>query len=237
MVRRTLSILVIAAAVAALLFGLARGTFAWANARSFMITGDLVQRVDTSERVVALTFDDGPTTTGLAEIRQALKSEGVIATFFLVGEDVATHPAAARALAADGHQLANHSFTHQRMWFHRPSWYAEELDRTNARLRAIGHQGPIQFRPPYGKKLIGLPLALSQRDMTAVMWDVDPLDVGATTPKRIETYVAQRVRPGSIVLLHPWHSADVRAAIQPTIRRLKAAGYRFVSVDELLTQR
>jgi len=90
---RARTVVVAVAVVAALFLGLAYGTFAWANSRSFMVAGDLVQRVDTSGRVVALTFDDGPTTVGLTEIRQALKSEGVTATFFLVGADVAAHPA------------------------------------------------------------------------------------------------------------------------------------------------
>ncbi|MFW0785183.1 polysaccharide deacetylase family protein [Gordonia sp. CPCC 206044] len=231
--RRTVVVL----AVVALLVGAALGTYKLANSRTVMVAGDLVARVDTDERVVALTFDDGPSPTVAEELLSTLRNEGVIATFFLIGANVVEHPASAQALATAGHQLGNHSFTHQRMWFHTPGWYADEIDRTNEALRSIGYQRPLRFRPPYGKKLIGLPRALSSRDMTAVMWDVDPLDVGASTPQAITEYVKDEVRPGSIVLLHPWNSQSVRASIGPVVRTLKADGYRFVSVDQLLALR
>ncbi|MDF0528850.1 polysaccharide deacetylase family protein [Tsukamurella sp. 8F] len=216
------------------------GTFAvykLANARTVAIAGDIVARVDTDERVVALTFDDGPNPDALDEILSVLREEGVVATFFLIGSQVVAHPASAQALMSAGHQLANHSFTHQRMWFHTPGWYGDELDRTNSALRGIGYRGPLRFRPPYGKKLVGLPLALSSRDMTTVMWDVDPLDVGASTRGAITGYVTGRARPGSIVLLHPWYSQSVRASIRPVIQRLKADRYRFITVDQLLALR
>ena len=227
-------LIVIVSVVALLLAGLF-GTYKLANARTIMVAGDIVARIDTTERVVALTFDDGPTPDVVDEIRSTLRDEAVPATFFLVGSQIEDHPRAAQALAADGHQLANHSFTHQRMWFHRPGWYADELDRTNTALRNIGYEGPLRFRPPYGKKLVGLPLALSNRDMTTVMWDVEPLDIGATTPATITDYVTDKVQPGSIVLLHPWNDPGTRESIRPVIRALKADGYRLVTVDQLLT--
>lgn len=85
------------------------GAYKVMNARTFQIAGDLVARVDTTEKVVALTFDDGPTPRDTAAILEVLAEHEVRATFFLIGEQVAAEPESARALVAGGHQLANHT--------------------------------------------------------------------------------------------------------------------------------
>ena len=110
-----------------------------------------------------------------------------------------------------------------------------ELDRTEAALRSAGWQGDVLFRPPYGKKLITLPMELARRTTTTVMWDVE---TQATTVDGVVADVTQHVRPGSIVLLHPWYGGTPdRQALASVIDRLRADGYRFVTVPDLIAMR
>lgn len=223
-------VLVLAAAV----YGLDR----LARSRTVQLFGRLVSRVDTPERVVALTFDDGPTPEFAGEIMEVLASRRVRATFFVIGGDVAAAPEVARRLVAAGHDLGNHSYTHTRMALKSQAFLRGEVERTDAVIRAARHAGEIYFRPPFGRKLVGLPWYLWRTGRTTVTWDVEPDSYPevAATAEGIASHVAQRVRPGSIVLLHVWYAsrATSRAAVPLVIDRLQADGYRFVTVGELL---
>ena len=211
------------------------------NARGFQVAGDLVKRVETTERVVALTFDDGPVAGRVEPVLDALRQANARATFFVLGDGLANDPEGGRRLVAAGHQLANHSYTHARMIFRSTAFYQREIEETDALIRAAGFEGPIVFRPPYGKKLVGLPLYLAQTGRTTVTWDVEmdaAADVSGTAEEMVATTFAQ-VRPGSIVLLHPWYDRRGEAvrAIVPIVAGLRERGYRFVTVNELLELR
>lgn len=103
------------AALLALVILLGFGVSKLMNSRTFQVAGELTSRVDTPERVVALTFDDGPTREDTQEILDALAAEDVRATFFVVGSEANSAPKSVASLAAGGHQLANHSWSHPRM--------------------------------------------------------------------------------------------------------------------------
>lgn len=215
-----------ALAVALLFVVLAAGTFRLAKARTIQLFGEIVPRVETDAKVVALTFDDGPTDVAVDQILAAVD---VPATFFVIGGEIETHPGAAMKIVARGHELGNHSFSHDRMVFKSQKFIAGEIERTDALIREVGHQGPIPFRAPYGKKLVGLPWYLRRTGRTHVTWDVEA--------ENAEEIVAQ-TRPGSIILLHPWYgNKHVRAELPKIIRGLKAKGFTFVKVSELLAMR
>jgi peptidoglycan/xylan/chitin deacetylase (PgdA/CDA1 family) len=228
------------AGTAALLFAVAYGLLTLSRSTTYQLFGDIVPRVETNEKVVALTFDDGPTPLA-QEVLQTLAAKKVHATFFLIGAEIAEDPTDARAIAASGNQIGNHSWSHDRMVFKTPSFIASEIENTDREIRKAGYQGEIQFRPPYGKKLFGLPRYLAQHHRKTIMWDVDPLtdrNVDQSTD-RIVPFVLSRVRPGSIVLLHPMYKGReaTRAAIGPIIDGLHARGFRLVTVNELLAYR
>ncbi|HWM89106.1 MAG TPA: polysaccharide deacetylase family protein [Kofleriaceae bacterium] len=209
-----------------------------ANARGFQLFGDIVDRVETDDRVVALTFDDGPADGRTQEVLRILARHGVAATFFLIGRDIDANPEAARAIAAAGHQIGNHTYTHPRMVFLRPSTIRDEVERTETAIRRTGHRGPIVFRPPFGKKLFYLPYYLDQRGIKTIMWDVEPdshPEVAATADG-IVRHVVERVRPGSIILLHVMAASRETSfrAVEPMVVELERLGYRFVTVDQLL---
>lgn len=213
------------------------GLYELTSSRTYQVMGELVPRVETKQKVVALTFDDGPT-DHVDEVIAALEEAGVKATFYLTGREIEQLPDAAKKLVAAGHELGNHTYSHRRMVLKSPSFLREEIERTDELIRAAGYQGEITFRPPNGKKLIGLPWVLSQEDRTTVMWDVEPDSYPevAATSDGIVTHVAQQVQPGSIILLHPWYESreTSRAAIQGVVETLRSQGYEFQTMSELL---
>ncbi len=232
--------LIISAVAVLVLAGSGVGLYGLMNARTFQLFGGLTYRVDTEQKVVALTFDDGPSDKA-PSIEQALATLKVPATFFLIGSEIEKHPGVAEQLAAHGHQLANHSYTHSRMVFVGADFVASEIERTDALIRAAGYGGDIVFRPPYSKKLYQLPRYLADHGRKTITWDVEPdsdsSDPASDDPNAIVRTTLDQVRPGSIILLHPWnadHDADL-AALPGIVDGLRAKGYRFVTVNELLT--
>lgn len=208
------------------------------RSRTFQFFGRIVPRVETSQRLVALTFDDGPTRDGTAEALRLLRERGVRATFFVTGGELEMNPAAGREIVAAGHELGNHSYSHERMVFVTPSYVRREVERTDELIMAAGHTGPIHFRPPYGKKLFALPFYLSRHDRLTITWDVEPDSVLAADADAgaITRHVLNRTRPGSIILLHVMYPsrAETMKAVPFIIEGLKREGYSFVTVSELL---
>lgn len=213
--------------------------FEVSKSRTFQFFGTLVNRVETTEKVVALTFDDGPDPAGTQAILDTLRSRRVPATFFLIGRDIAAHPDLAHAIAAAGHEIGNHSFSHERMIGVTPAWVADEVEATDALIRTTGYTGEILFRPPNGKKLFALPHYLASHNRTTIMWDVEPDSDGTPDAAAVVSTTLNQVRPGSIVLLHAMYASreQTRRAIAPIVDGLKERGYRFATVSQLIASR
>ena len=214
------------------------GIWQLSSARSFQLFGGLIHRVNTNEKVIALTFDDGPSKRYTDQVLAILAAEQVTATFFVTGKETKQNLFQARQLLAAGHQLGNHSYSHPRMLLMSPAAVASEIEQTDAAIRSAGYQGDILFRPPYGKKLLVLPLYLAEHNRLTIMWDLEP----ETDPKlasdaqAMAAYVINNAKPGSIVLLHVMYQSRQasREALPVIIEGLKQKGYRFVTVSELL---
>lgn len=227
----------------ALLFVTLVGLGGWKlhKSRSYQLFGELVQRVETRDSVVALTFDDGPTPGFTEEVLDILDRAGAPATFFVVGSNVQRWPQAARAIVEAGHELGNHSFSHRQLVLKSPTFIRSEVLRTDSLIRVAGYSGEIRFRPPYGKKLVVLPWVLSRLGKQTVLWDIEPESFVAVAgdPNRIRRHVLERVAPGSIILLHPFFESrrPTLSALPHLIEELQHRGYRFVTVSELLDER
>ncbi len=221
-------------AVAVVAFGLWR----FVNSRQLQLFGGLITRVETSEPAVALTFDDGPNPAYAQEILDILQAEGAKATFFVNGASLAADLTAARSIAAAGHELGNHTYSHKQMVGVSYDAVRSEIERTDDLIHAAGYDGEILFRAPYCKHLLVLPYYLRRNHRRSIVWDVEPEsypDVAADAG-RIAEHVLAHTRPGSIILLHPWGEgrAETRRALPAIIRGLKARGYRPVTVSELV---
>lgn len=209
-----------------------------ARSRTFQLFGTLVAETKPRDRIVALTLDDGPGDVIVDSLVGVLRAHGAHATFFLTGRELAESPEAGVKLVAAGHELGNHTYTHRRMVLVSRGRIREEVERTDSLLRLVGQRGPIWFRPPYGYKLFGLPRYLASTRRTTVMWSIEPdsYRAVAATPEGIVRHVLDRVRPGSIIILHPWYPSrrTSRAAIGPLVDSLHARGYRVETVGTLL---
>jgi peptidoglycan/xylan/chitin deacetylase (PgdA/CDA1 family) len=224
-------------AVVVLFFGL----WKLSSSTGFQLFGELIHKVDTEQKLVALTFDDGPTPHYTAGVLQLLELYQVKATFFVTGAETQRYMTQAKQIVAAGHQLGNHSWSHQRMVFMSLDEINREVEGTDQQIRDAGYQGEILFRPPYGKKLVLLPWYLASTNRTSIMWDIAPetFDEEAEDPQTMATEVLEQVEPGSIVLLHlMYKNRDAsRAALPLIIKGLKERGYRMVTVSELLATR
>ena len=205
---------------------------------SFQIFGDIVTSVKTTEKVVALTFDDGPTKGKTEEILKILKENDIKATFYLVGKDIARNSTQANLIVQDEHEIGNHSYTHEKMIFKSIDFVREEVEKTSQEIRNIGYSKNITFRPPYGRKLISLPYYLNENDILSVTWNVEPdsalsLD---SSPEDLVAYTLKHTTPGSIILMHVMFESRKNSmkSISGIIKGLKLEGYRFVTVSELV---
>lgn len=211
------------------------GARAALTARCFALAGPLVCRAESSERRVALSFDDGPSFAGVEAVLPVLEAHGAHATFFLIGSEVEARPDLARRIAAAGHEIGNHSWSHGHMAGFDTEAALVELARTDEAIVAAGAPKPRWMRPPYGMKGVGLGKAVAANGQTMVTWDVE--EPSATLgPEAYAEALVDQVRPGSIILIHPMvRSRDVeRAALPLVLEKLGAKGYEVVSVGELL---
>ncbi len=208
--------------------------------RSFQLFGKFVCHVDCSDKVVALTFDDGPSEEFTDEVLNILKKCNASATFFVTGAETEKNIDKARKIVAEGHELGNHSYSHSRLIFKLPSTIYSEIEKTDAVIKSAGCSGPIHFRPPYGKRLVILPWILEQMNKTTVMWNIEPETYPeiAASAEKITEHVISRTSPGSIILLHVMYKSreESRKAIPMIVSRLKEKGYSFATVTDLLAK-
>ena len=191
-------------------------------------------RVATREPVVALTFDDGPHATLTPRLLDVLKAYGVHATFFVVGMNVEQNPEVLRRIAAEGHEVGNHSWSHPNLAKLPEEAWRAQLQETHDLIRRTVGQEPRFMRPPYGD------LTPAQAGLIAagfgyrvILWSVDPDDWKEPSRPVLLHRVLAGAGPGAIILLHDIHAPTV-AAVPALIESLQRRGLRCVTVSELL---
>lgn len=226
---------VILAGALLLLVGIFVVLYRVSRSTTFQFFGEIYPRIETSQRVVALTFDDGPTPGYTDEILRILAEENVRATFFLIGSDIENNRGEAEKLIAARHEIGNHSYSHQRMVFIAPDFARKEVEATDELIREAGYAGEITFRPPYGKKLFALPFYLSQNDRKTITWDVEPETFFERSEDIVE-HALDRAKSGSIILLHVAFRSrgESMKSVRPIVRGLREKGFEFKTVSELL---
>ncbi|PIU53909.1 MAG: chitooligosaccharide deacetylase [Deltaproteobacteria bacterium CG07_land_8_20_14_0_80_60_11] len=196
------------------------------------------------QKAVALTFDDGPSPVYTAQIMALLQKYQAHGTFFVMGRRVEQYPGLVQALFKAGHEVGNHSFSHPRLTKTGQLSREQELERTAVDLDLLGcPQSQRLFRPPYSAFDDRLQAYLAHTHRRLVMWSLDSGDWKGLAAPAIIKNVLSRVRNGSIVIFHD-SNEDARADRHPTVEALsiilpalKAAGYRMVTVSELLSRR
>lgn len=181
-------------------------------------------------KMVALTFDDGPDPKLTPRLLKTLKKYHVHATFFEVGQSVARYPKISRAVLAGGNELGNHSWNHPNFNSIGTAKTVSQVTRTNRAIYQATGTLPQYVRPPYGNITAAEGRAIEQ---PVVRWSVDSRDWAYLNTRKDINEVMKDTHGGDIVLMHDIHAQSVAAA--PTIiKRLKAKGYKLVTVSELL---
>ena len=205
--------------------------------------GKNIVRLNTDERIVALTFDDGPNPPYTDRLLEVLAKHNVKATFFMIGNRVEKHPEMVRRVMAEGHQIGNHSYSHPLLGFLPPTWVQREIERTDRLLRQIGVTGEIVFRAPVLTRFLPVAWVLAKGDRAHISCDVWGWDWTTQNPDKITKTVLRKVEPGSIIVLHDGKAENKDAnrsgtveATDRIITALKQDGYRFVRLVDVSDQ-
>lgn len=182
------------------------------------------------QKMVALTFDDGPHETCTPMLLDGLKKRGVHATFFLMGENIAGKEDLVRRIRDEGHLIGNHSYRHIQLTKAGEDAVCESIEKTGQIIADITGTRPQYLRPPYGDWNEALECRL---DLTTVFWTVDSLDWKLQDTSKIVSRVLKRADNSDIILMHDIFPTSVEAALQ-IVDALQAQGYTFVTVDELM---
>jgi peptidoglycan/xylan/chitin deacetylase (PgdA/CDA1 family) len=183
---------------------------------------------------IAMTFDDGPSATLTPKLLDLLAAHHIKATFFVIGENVAEHPEIVARAAREGHEIANHSWSHPNLAKLSDESVRRQLWRTDDAIKNATGKRPTLLRPPYG--------SITEREKRwihdefgyqIVLWDVDPYDWKRPGPAVVRNRILQETRSGSIVLSHDIHPGTIEA-MPSTFAALEAKGFKFVTVSELI---
>lgn len=210
--------------------------YAWG---AHLLTPASVWRGPATARRIALTFDDGPDPAWTPRVLELLAGRGVRASFFLVGERAARAAETVRGIAAEGHEVASHGWSHRSLWLCGPKRTAVEIARAHEVLGELAGRAPRHFRPPWGMVNAAMFAALRRCGERCVFWSIQPEGLSPAPAERQVSHVLVRVHPGAIVDLHdaegtPRAPERLLAALPPMIDGLRDVGYELVTVAELL---
>lgn len=193
----------------------------------------------TTKKLVALTFDDGPDAAFTPKILDILKQNNVKATFFVLGKRAKAHPKIIKRIVCEGHAIGNHSWDHPNLNRLSDKNIYSEIQRTDNTLFYLLGYHPSMVRPPYGNANIRVIKEVGKMGYKIIDWSIDTRDWSGIPPSQITLKIRTKLQPGSIILLHCAGGVGVNlsntvTALPQIIKELKAQGYKFVRVPELL---
>src|SRR5437764_6344625 len=183
---------------------------------------------------IAMTFDDGPSAKLTPKLLELLAAHHIKATFFLIGQNVAENPEIVARETREGHEIANHSWSHPNLAKMSDDGVRGQLRKTDEAIRSAAGIGPTLLRPPYGSITPRQKKWIHQEfGYKIVLWDVDPVDWRRPGPSVVCNRIVKNTRAGSIVLAHDIHPGTIEA-MPCVLKELEAKGFKFVTVSELI---
>jgi peptidoglycan/xylan/chitin deacetylase (PgdA/CDA1 family) len=223
----------------ALLGGLSAAAAYGSVSKGSQMFGPSVYRGPGTRKSIALTFDDGPSES-TPDLLDYLEKEGIAATFFQCGMNVKRLPHIAGQVAAAGHEIGNHSYSHPKLPFKSREFILREFSAAQQIIEAETGVTPMLMRAPYGFRWVGLREVQERLLLLGVMWTVIGFD-WRWPAGRVSEYVWRHRSPGGIVCLHDGRGVNVRPqigntleAVRAIVPRLRDEGYRFETVSTLL---
>ena len=185
---------------------------------------------DTTERCIAITFDDGPNPKSTERLLDGLKERNVKATFFLVGKNIEGNEEIIQRMYEEGHLIGNHTYTHVQLDTINMNMARSEIVQTNEKITEVIGECPKYIRPPFGAYSDKLLLEIN---MMPILWSIDPEDWATKDIRAIVNKVTTNIKCNDIILLHDIYDTSVEAALE-IIDILQSQGYVFVTADQIL---
>lgn len=182
------------------------------------------------EKLIAITFDDGPRRETTERLLDGLRERGAQATFFVIGRQIQENQDLVERMQAEGHQVGSHTWSHTRLTGVSADTLRQEVGRTEEALEDLLGPGSYWLRPPYGA------VDAADRDLIQtpmIKWSIDPRDWEKLDTAQVTAAVLKAAAPNQIILLHDIYPTSVDAALA-VVDALQEEGYRFVTVEELL---
>lgn len=209
--------------------------------------GKNIVRLNTDQRIVALTYDDGPNPPYTERLLDVLAKHNVKATFFMIGKRIEKHPETVHRVIAEGHQIGNHTYSHPLLGFLPPFCVQRQIERTDDLIRQYGVVEEIVFRAPMLTRFLPVAYVLAKGDRTHISCDVWSWDWTTQNPDKITETVLKKTLSstgaGSIIVLHDGKAENKNAnrsgtieATDRIITALKQDGYRFVRLSDVSNQ-
>ena len=222
------------------------------NRIKWYASSQMVAEIETQEKLIALTFDDGPDPDATPQVLQVLEQFEAKGTFFLLGNKVLRHPEIVQELLHSGHAIGNHTWSHRQLSGISPVEVAQEIRKCQVTMREVLGTAPAIMRPPFGSIDLVAYLTVRSLGYEPIGWSILGLDYVGDTAGAIADRVLANARPGAIVLLHDgleppagqreW-TGDQQTLLDRTpmiealrliVAPLREQGYRFVTVPEIL---
>jgi peptidoglycan/xylan/chitin deacetylase (PgdA/CDA1 family) len=191
-------------------------------------------KATTNEKIMALSFDDGPDPINTPLILDILKQHEIKASFFIIGKKISTNESLLLRIKNEGHLIGNHSFSHSYFFdFYPTQKVTDDLNQSTTTIRKITGLTPKWFRPPYGVTNPNIARAMRQLQMVSIGWNVRSLDTVIQDTDKLYKRVISRITPGSILLFHDTGSNTVET-LKAVILFAQKNSYRIVGLDEML---
>lgn len=193
-------------------------------------------RYDTDEKIVALSFDDGPAPRYTLPVLKILNDKGVKATFFVVGTEAEKYPEIIADITLQGHEISNHTWSHPEMDLIALDKLIFEVEETNRLINELTGKQNNFFRPPKGVITAEARKELGKAGFVTVLWAICIENSNAKTPEQMAQRVLDNIKPGDIILLHDGRldRTSTVKALPILLDGLRQKGYKTVTVGDLL---
>ena len=208
------------------------------NVDVFAQTSNVYHRIESNDKKIALTFDDGPHPRITRQILEILDEYGIRATFFVIGQNAVNYPDTMKLLVESGCEIGNHTYSHENFRNMSPYEMQEEFKRCTEILRERFSVEPTLIRPPQGVCAEGVYSTASEMDYDIILWSIDTRDWAHTSASDIAQNILCNARGGDIILMHDYIAgkSGTCEALRIIIPELLSRGYEFVTVGELIEE-
>ncbi len=193
--------------------------------------------MQTDQKTVALTFDDGPHPQKTQKILDVLKKYGVRATFFVIGENAKKYPEQLQMIVADGHEIGNHTYDHKSLYKQSEDTLCQSVEKCKQTIKEITGIETVYFRPPEGYMNDAIAMSMNHKGYNVILWRVDTYDWKGLSGDQIAKNVLNTVKNGDIILMHDyiWRKSYTEKALDIIIPELQKQGYSFVTASEVIS--